>query len=169
MDFKFYFSEQLKRHPSMQYQDVVKLCYQSAFGAEHILSDLQRARAYLNAEFEAIKPTSESIFEQISPDVSRVNLGAWKREQKDLDCLFEAFKNSAFIRDNAKETFVAYLETAEQILVAELPDFNIEEWLAFICEYKTVEMPPVHHSEKYRECEKPSYRIVKMSELEKIL
>ena len=38
MSFEFYFEEQLKKHPSMQFSDAVKLCYQAAMGAEHLLT-----------------------------------------------------------------------------------------------------------------------------------
>ena len=106
MDFRFYFENQLKMHPSMQYQDVVKLCYQSAFGAEHILSDTERAKAYLCAEFESVLITDEPLFEQISPEIVRVNLGAWKREGRELDPLFEAFKKSVFINENSIEIYI---------------------------------------------------------------
>lgn len=169
MDFKFYFKEQLKNHPSMQFEDVIKLCYQSSFGAEHLLSDTERARAYLYAEFDAILPTDEPIFEQISPDVARVNLGAWKRESRDIDTLFNAFVNSAYINENSGEFFFSNIDEAEQIMVNALKGFNKKEWDAFLEKYKAAGILPIHHSAKYREMEKPSYRIVKIEELEKIL
>lgn len=169
MDFRFYFENQLKMHPSMQYQDVVKLCYQSAFGAEHILSDAERAKAYLCAEFESVLITDEPLFEQISPEIVRVNLGAWKREGRELDPLFEAFKKSVFINENSIEIFLLYLDTAKKTMVALLPNFNEEQWFDFLEEYKANGIKPIHHSNAYRENEKPSYRIVKITELEKIL
>lgn len=61
MSFGFYFDEQLKNHPSMQLSDAVKLCYQAAFGAEHLLSNTDRARAYLMAEFDDVSITDEQI------------------------------------------------------------------------------------------------------------
>ena len=169
MDFRFYFENQLKIHPSMQYQDVVKLCYQSAFGAEHILSDIERAREYLYAEFDSVSSTKEPLFEQISPEIVRVNLGAWKREGRELDPLFEAFKNSAFINENSTEIFLLCLDMAKKVMVELSPNFNQEQWLDFLEEYKTNGIRPIHHSDAYRENENPHYRIVKIIELEKIL
>ena len=169
MDFKCFFEEQLKNHPSIQYQDAVKLCDQAAFGAEHILSDSERARAYFYTEFDAIFPSTEPLFEKISPLVARVNLGAWKKEDKDPSALFEAFKNSAVITDNARETLLSYLDIAEQSMVDKIPNFDKLGWQKFLDEYKAADMPPIHHSAIYRENEQPSYRIVKISELEKIL
>ena len=160
MSFDIYFNEQLKRHPSMQYQDAVKLCYQAAVGAEHLLSDVESARAYLYAEFDAVSVTDEPLFERISDDVCRVNLGAWKREGFPLQMLFEAFIGSASIREDGKDAFLSYLGLAGQIMESEKCDFDKKEWKAFLEEYKRAGMPPLHHSAIYREREKPSYRIV---------
>lgn len=169
MDFGYCFTKQIEMHPSMQYQDVIKLCYQAAFGAEHILSDPEKAHIYLRAEFESVPITDEPIFEEISPDVVRVNLGAWKREGYSVDLLFEIFRISARINANAKEIFLSYLDETERIMASQMSDFDVEEWHGFIDEYKSAGIHPVHHSAKYREGERPSYRIVKTEELKKIL
>ena len=160
MDFKVYFAKQLKMHPSMQYQDAIKLCYQAAFGAEHLLSDVDKARAYLETEFASVLATDEPLFEQISADVCRVNLGAWKRENYPISALFEMFISSAHIKEDAKERFLLYLSKAEQVMIRKMPCFDVAEWSAFVEEYKNSGMPPIHHSVYYREKEKPAYRIV---------
>ncbi len=160
MSFDIYFKEQLERHSSMQYQDAVKLCYQAAFGAEHLLSDLDRARVYLEEEYSSVSVSDEPLFERISDDVCRVNLGAWKREDFSIKALFEAFISSASIREDAKDAFLSYLGLAGQIMESEKRDFDKDAWRAFLEEYKGAGMPPLHHSIIYREREKPSYRIV---------
>ena len=50
MEFEVYLKQQLALHPSMQPQDVVKLCYQAAHGAEHLLSDIKAAEKYFYQE-----------------------------------------------------------------------------------------------------------------------
>ncbi len=169
MNFEYYFLKQINRHPSMQYQDAVKLCYQAAFGAEHILSNLECAYTYLVAEFDAVSPTDEPIYEQISPCVARVNLGAWKREGHLAETLFDLFKSSAFVIENSNEKFVDFLDIAEGVLSEKMPEFDRIAWVTFLENHKKAGMPPVHHSDFYRENENPHYRIVKISELEKIL
>ena len=52
MDFETYLLEQIQMHPALQPQDIWKLCYQAAFGPEHLLNDLQGAREYLEKEYE---------------------------------------------------------------------------------------------------------------------
>lgn len=169
MSFEKYFIQQLQNHPSMQFSDVAKLCYQAAFGAEHLLVDVERVRACLYCEFETILPTNEPLFEYISPDIVRVNLGAWKREDKSIDALFEAFIRSAQIETNSKNDFLSYIDLAECVMKENKSDFNINDWKNFLEEYKKAGMSAVHHSELYREKEKPSYRVVKIKELEDIL
>jgi len=169
MEFCTCFSEQLKIHPSMQYQDAIKLCYQAALGAEHLLFDVERARAYLYSEFDLVSPTKEPLFEMISPEIARVNLGAWKREGRDIESLFEVFRKSLFVRHDAEKLFVLYLETAQSVMERDVPDFEREKWNEYIQEYLKNGLKPIHHSDEYRASERPSYRIVKITELEKIL
>ena len=169
MSFEFYFEEQLKKHPSMQFSDAVKLCYQAALGAEHLLSDEGRARSYLYAELEGACVTDEELFERISPDVCRVNLSAWKRENLPPDKLFEAFKNSAKISGSGKGELEKNLEVAHRVLKEKMSSFDEENWQEFLNEYKKMGCPPIHHSNDYRGRENPHYRIVKITELEKIL
>ena len=54
MSIEKYLLEQCAIHPSMQPQDVVKLCYQASFGAEHLLEDFAAAQNYFMEEFEAV-------------------------------------------------------------------------------------------------------------------
>ena len=53
MDFIACLQEQLHLHPAMQPRDVLQLCYQAARGAEHLLADTARARAYFDQEYAA--------------------------------------------------------------------------------------------------------------------
>ena len=79
MDFDFYLKEQLKLHPSMQMQDIIKMCYQATFGVEHLLSDTKRAKQYFHQEYTTTPAdASLPLYEAISDEFCRVNLGAWK-------------------------------------------------------------------------------------------
>ena len=46
MEFRDYLTMQMNMHPSIQPQDIVKMCYQATFGAEHLLSDEDNAKRY---------------------------------------------------------------------------------------------------------------------------
>lgn len=159
MDFKFYFTEQLKRHPSMQPQDVVKLCYQAAFGAEHLLSDISEAKRYFDAEYNSTKARAGEVFECLSDNVARVDLGVWKNIGMPGEWLFNMFAASAGVKKDAFLDFKKYLLCAEEAFDGKVC-FGIDEWRGFLAEYRARGGGAVHHSDLYREKEKPAYRIV---------
>lgn len=148
----------MKKHPSMQPQDVVKMCYQAAFGAEHLLLDLDVAKSYLEKEYAEVVATKDELYEQISDTVCRINLSAWKADGLPLEWLFRMFVASCRVEQNGKEKFAECLQAAERCIGAMC--FAENEWTKYLAEYKKNGMPSVHHSEYYRANEHPSYRIV---------
>jgi len=144
MEFQVFLRQQLARHPGMQTQDVIKLCYQAAFGAEHILQDKAAAEAYFYQEYGEAPATDEPLFEAISPEVCRVNFGAWKRENLTPQWLFRMFVHSRYRAEEAR--FLEYLQAA-------LCREEVDAYLAG-------GIRPVHHSHSYREANHPHYRIV---------
>ena len=157
---------QLQKHPSAQPRDMVKQCYQAAFGAEHLLLDIDAAKAYFDTEFSSV-PIPEidvPICEAISNDFSRVNLGAWK--SADLPCgwLFSMFRHTATsgAAANAHAAFQLHLQHAEQLAASGQTPFSLADWRAYIADYDSNNPRPVHHSAAYREAERPAYRVVAM-------
>jgi hypothetical protein len=72
------------------------------------------------------------------------------------------------VRGGGKELFLKYLSEAEACASDKMFDFSIEEWREFFERYKALGMPAIHHSEQYREKERPSYRIVRREFLENV-
>lgn len=155
---KDYLREQVSLHPSMQPQDVVKLCYQAAFGAEHLLADKDAAFTWLQKEFEEVKVTevSERLYEQLHDRVCRMNLREWKRRRLPVTWLFRMFVESASFVNmyTGEEDFEQGLKAAEELVKEGAFDFSPEEW------EKISKQGPVHHSLSYRQQEQPAYRIV---------
>lgn len=160
MGIEIFLAEQLKKHPFMQPQDMVKMCYQAAYGAEHLLSDMDMAKAYLEKEYDRILPSKGELYEQISDGVIRVNLSAWKQKELPLEWLFTMFTASCEKRQNAKEQFANYLQTAERMVASLKTGFTMQEWESYIKKYHNEGKGAVHHSEQYRKNEHPAYRIV---------
>lgn len=154
--FKKCLRQQLQAHPAMQPRDVVKMCYQAACGAEHLLSDLDGAKRFFDKEFAAVAERDEPLFERISETVCRVNLGAWKRRGLPAEQLFQMFTGTVFQTDG-KQRLTEYLAAAETVLLE--TGFPMDAWYGFLEEYKKDGLPAVRHSELYREREKPAYRI----------
>ena len=170
MNFERYLMEQVEMHPSVQPQDIVKMCYQAAYGAEHLLSDLQGARRYLGEEYAATEARDTALYENISDTVCRVNLSAWRFRGLPLQWLFRMFAASAENRDG--RAFSVYLKTAGRAADEGRLPFGPEAWKRYLEEYESpapgmqsdgaekVSSGPVHHSHQYREAEGPAYRIV---------
>ena len=143
----------------MEAQDIVKQCYQGAFGAEHILQDEKKAWRYLCDEFETCTEAvdvqiNEPIIEFISPDVCRINLRAWKNMSLTPEHLFEIFVKSVKNMKKDEELFMSYLKQAGEIV-----PFKTEFW-EFVENYKQGALSPVHHSKAYKQWNNPAYRVI---------
>ena len=163
MVFSEYLSEHMRRHPYAEPRDVVKLCYQAAFGAEHLLLDIEGAREYFDEEFLSSDSNTGELFEQISPDFCRVNLSAWKREALPQAWLFEMFRLTAAGGMTSAISFSKCLQTVEALVLNGGALFPMDAWHSFFESYDAVSPVPVHHSETFRQNALPAYRIVSMS------
>ena len=171
----------------MEAQDAVKLCYQAAFGAEHLLQDKTSVYWYLEQEYETLVADTSPLYEQIHPNVCRVNLAAWKRERLPLEWLFCMFvETAANPPENGDQIFQSCLNTVQQLireqtapaaekllagtqavniiegLSSEVPiiPFSSEQWNDFLSQYPLRQPEAVHHSENYRHREHPAYRLI---------
>ncbi len=161
MNFHDYLYQQLNLHPSMQPQDIIKMCYQAAKGTEHLLSDIEAAHKYFENEYSnAVQNNNVPLYEEISPDVCRVNLRAWKSSGMPSEWLFRMFVHSASITFDGETLLEKYLISADKFVKTEQVPFTYEQWQNYIAQYKGNGMPSVHHSQKYGEAENPAYRIV---------
>ena len=160
MDFRDYLREQAERHPAMKPQDAMKMIYQASYGAEHLLEDEEAARKYLLDELEQVPATTGiPLFEYISEDMCRVNLGAWKGKGLPADWLFKIFILSAKGWKNGEESFKNLLEEADDAAARGWLTFTNDEWQAYKKEYLKDGIRAVHHSESYRKAEAPAYRL----------
>lgn len=182
-DWTQYLIRQTKLHPAMEPQDVFKMMFQAAFGAEHILQDKEAAYSYLQKEYEEVMPEDrlpedELLYEQIGEDVYRVNLRVWKKRDLPLEWLFRMFAGSVGSRDRveqgeqdtvdrqlasqkwAHDLFLQYEKEAEELVKAGCFSFSYDDFRKYKEEYNQTVPHAVHHSERYRDAEKPAYRLV---------
>lgn len=167
MKFDYYLKKQLELHPSIQMQDIIKLCYQAVFGVEHMLGDVERAKTYFMQEYEATAANSSlPLYEPISDDFCRVNIGAWKAKKLEPQKLFELFLFSA--KDNhvgTEDDFNHCIAEAEKRIADGLLPFSLKEWKEYYNSYKESGIHPVHHSDAYRRAEQPAYRLISLHEM----
>ncbi len=162
-----YIQNHLQLHPSMTPRDLVKLCYQAAHGAEHLLADPERARGYLRREMDSVEADRNiPLIEPISDGIARVNLAAWKARGLSVDRLFEMFLATAQVSGEGDARLNAYLDEVTEYLSRVSTTVPLSAWLEFIDEYNSLGRPAVHHSEAYRTAEHPAYRIVRRALLD---
>lgn len=160
MGFRELFIEQTRQHPSMEPQDAVKLCYQAAFGAEHLLREEAAVYQYLEKEYGALEPDGSALYEQIHPRMCRINLAAWKREGLPLEWLFRMFADTAADpQESGDGIFRECLDTVGLLAGQGAVPFSVEQWKGFLGTYPLCKPEAVHHSESYREKERPAYRL----------
>ncbi len=160
MEFKYYLKQQLEKHKLMQPRDIVKMCYQAAFGAEHLLADIDAAEKYFYAEYDSVESKEGELYEELSSDICRINMTAWKTSGMPAEWLFNMFVHSASVPHGSRELFLGYLQEVEAVLEGTEVMFAMKEWQEYLANYKAEGMSAVHHSDIYRENEKPAYRIV---------
>lgn len=162
MEFSEAFAEQVKRYPLLKAQDALKFAYQSAYGAEHLLSDLGKAQAYLEEEYASVKKDkSLPLFEELGGEGVRVNLGPWKERGYPVFDLFELFVRSAHFSAKADASFVSNCQVITRLVNQNGVPFSFREWKQALAEREVSGGGPVHHSEFFEKTYFPHYRIVK--------
>ncbi len=155
-----YLAGQLLLHRSMRPRDMIKLCYQAAFGAEHLLGDPAAAQAYFEREFASVTDVAQPLYEAISLDCCRVNLSAWRARGMPAAWLFRLFTESATGTTGAQATFERLLRDAGALCTVGRAPFSPDDWAAALDAYWRGGGGAVHHSEEYRAAERPAYRLV---------
>ncbi len=153
-------------------QDAYKLIYQSVFGIEHLLCDLEAAKCYLEREVAAIVANdAEAMLESIAPDgaVVRLNLRPYKFHHGNLDRLFQAMLASAGQMKGSREDFLKLWECFMQAVIQNKLNFDLAELEAFDQKAQSENYPPLHHSPQYRAANQPAYRVLKRDIAEQLL
>lgn len=160
--FEYYLKKQIKIHPYTMCQDALKQCFQAAFGAEHLLMDIENAKKYLYEEFSMVEIDEKPIFEQISEKILRVNLSAWKKRGFEKELLFQMFVLTSSIEGSkkSKDEFFKNLQVVDKLAIKNTFLFSSAEWEKYKKDYLKNGIQAVHHSELYRKKAHPAYRIV---------
>lgn len=155
-----FFMAFLKKHPAFRPTDVIKYGFQATFGAEHMLMNTDYAKKLFFEEYDAAESTTEPLYEELTDDICRVNIGAWKREGLKPEALFEMFLKTASIKRGSEDAFKENMEGLLQTVKEYAPLNVYEECSNFYKCYLEGQIQAVHHSEEYREAYNPHYRVV---------
>ncbi len=152
--------DHLKKYPQMQIQDAVKLLFQSEFGPGHLLRNTDYARKLLVEEIELTKD-DESAIEKISDQYVRFYLGDLTLD--DIDDVLGAVIESAHIQ-GSKENFMKKLSDLKEMNL-----FDGDELDEYLNEYLKRDSLMVSHSDVYRTCYQPHYRVLLKECAEKLM
>ena len=152
--------DHLKKYPQMQIQDAVKLLFQSEFGPGHLLRNTDYARKLLVEDIELTKD-DESAIEKISDQYVRFYLGNLTLD--DIDDVLGAMIESAQIQ-GSKENFMKKLSDLKEMNL-----FDGDELDEYLNEYLKRDSLMVSHSDVYRTCYQPHYRVLLKECAEKLM
>ena len=140
--------------PELTPQDAVKFLYQHFMGPGHLLTD-ETAAARLQEEWDALRadPTAP-LFTPLGGGLCRLHLNACKAQGLSPDTVARLFVLTAQrVTPNP-----AGLEQALDLVYSlPFPSKQVEEYLVA---YRALGCPMVSHSNRFRTCYSPAYRVV---------
>lgn len=161
MEFLDVLEEQTTRYPLLENEDYLKLAYQSAFGAEHLLSDLGEAERHFHEEYSQTKPSrSLPLAEDLGGDYLRVNFAPYQAAGFLEEDLFELFLRSAQPQKGKEALFAQDIETIALFLKEKKGGAAERSFRESYAAYCQKGIQPLHHSEAYRKDYEPHYRLV---------
>jgi hypothetical protein len=155
--------DEIKHYPKMEVQDIYKLVFQAAFGSQHAAIDSAMVFDWLNDEWESADTANPAPeIEPITPDtvLVRVNIGAYKKNGGDKQSLGMRFLYTAKHFKGSKKVFLKYWNDVEHLAKKDLIPFTKQELADYLKQMKKKGLPAMHHSEKYMQLYKPSYRVI---------
>ena len=159
-------NSQLQTYPKSRLLDLYKSCFQDFMGAEHLVSDRQRVKAYLDEEMntttlDELMPWS---YEPCGVDSSyyRVSIRTVKEGIITEDVLLDAFIRSA---NSAKRPTVGAWSKRWHEIIGTIDQMNLglphyDGDRLYIDSVLSVGKYAISHSPEYRQAYRPHYRIV---------
>ena len=166
-------NRQMQNHPKSRLLDIYKSCFQDYMGAEHLLSDRQRVKAYLDEELNttSLDDLMPWYYEPCGIDSSyyRVSIKTIKEGFITEDQLLDAFIRSA---NSATRPSVESWSNRWHMIIGTIDRMkldmpNYQEDKQLIDSVLSVGEYAISHSPDYREAYHPHYRIVERSIFEK--
>ena len=168
-DIQGFVTKQMQTYPKSRLLDIYKSCFQDYMGAEHLVSDRERVKAYLDEELQTtglddLMPWySEPC--GVNGQYVRVSIRAIKENLITEDVLLDAFTRSA--NSDMRPTVESWRDRWHKIVGTidqmELNLPNYQQDRTFIDSILSVGKYAISHSSEYCEAYRPHYRIVEKS------
>ena len=174
-DIEGFVHRQLHTYPQLRLLDLYKSCFQDYMGAEHLVSDRQRVKAYLDEELSTT--TLDDLMPWnyepcgIDSNYYRVSIRTIKENVISEEMLLDAFIRSANTpkRPHVEEWSIRWHVIIDAIDQMQLGLPNYEQDKAFIDSLLSAGKYAISHSPEYREAYRPHYRIVERGIFEREL
>ena len=165
-DIAGFVSRQMETYPQSRLLDIYKSCFQDYMGAEHLVTDRQRVKAYLDEELNTttLEDLLPWLYEPCGAEGNyvRVSIRTVKEGIISADLLLDAFIRSANPgnRPSVESWCNRWHEFLEVIDTMNLnyPNYTVDK--LFIDSILSVGKYAISHSPEYREAYHPHYRIV---------
>jgi hypothetical protein len=165
-DIVGFVNRQMERYPQSRLLDIYKSCFQDYMGAEHLVSDKDRVKDYLDEELNTttLDELMPWYYEPCGIDGNyvRVSIRAVKEGIMTEDLLLDAFIRSA--NNPRRPTIEAWRDRWHEIIgTIDEMHLNLPNYLEdkqFIDSVLSKDKYAISHSPEYRETYHPHYRIV---------
>ena len=165
-DIAGFVSRQMETYPQSRLLDIYKSCFQDYMGAEHLVTDRQQVKTYLDEELNTttLEDLLPWLYEPCGAEGNyvRVSIRTIKEGIISADLLFDAFIRSANPdnRPSVESWSNRWHEVLEVIDTMNLNYPNYKADKQFIDSILSVGKYVISHSPEYREAYHPHYRIV---------
>ena len=165
-DIQTFVQKQMETYPKSRLLDIYKSCFQDYMGAEHLVSDRQRVKVYLDEELQGTSLDSllTWLYEPcgVNGRYVRVSIRAIKEGLIKEDMLLDAFIRSANTSERPSveswcDRWHVIIGTIDQMQL-QLPNYDKDK--QFIESILSAGKYAISHSPEYREAYHPHYRIV---------
>ena len=172
-DVEGFVNRQMQAYPKSRLLDIYKSCFQDYMGAEHLVSDRQRVKAYLDEELNttSLDNLMPWYYEPCGIDSSyyRVSIRGIKESLVSEDLLLNAFIRSANTENRPSveswcKRWHKIIGTIDQMKL-DMPNFQEDK--QFIDSVLSVGKYAISHSPDYCEAYHPHYRIVERNIFER--
>lgn len=174
-DIEGFVHRQLQTYPQSRLLDLYKSCFQDYMGAEHLVSDRQGVKAYLDEELNTttLNDLMPWNYEPCGIDSNyyRVSIRTIKENVISENMLLDAFIRSA---NTPKRLSVEEWSKQWHVIIGTIDKMQLglpyyQQDKAFIDSILSVGRYAISHSPEYREAYHPHYRIVERGIFEREL
>jgi len=163
-----------KTEANFRIDDAYKWTYQATRGGEHAAPSREAAKKWLDSEWQAMgdEPRNENEWIALCPngEIGRLNLRPFKARGGKADDILDAFLNSSRTYRSEPKAFTdAWSELGTRLKKEGFGSVTHKHWQRLDGEMKKKDYPAIHHSEQYKKTYKPAYRIITLSEAQRII